>query len=139
LSLPDAATSQWITTTPALVCSVAVATGDALPTVFVSVVIAFAVAIPLAAAPNAVADRGHVATTAPGEPTVPDVRKTRLPDAPISAVTALVAALRAAVECVTAIAKTLWHYCCADHVKCFDITIFAGDGHGKLKLGWLAI
>jgi hypothetical protein len=81
---------------------VAVATGDAFPVAFVSLVIAFAVAVPLDASANASADSGSVATAVPGLPTVPVRRNTRLPDAPIKAVTESVAALRAAVECVTA-------------------------------------
>jgi hypothetical protein len=39
-----------------------------------------------------------VATAVPGEPIVPDRRNLSLPDAPISAVTASVAAFLAAVE-----------------------------------------
>ena len=88
---------------PPLVFSVAVATAEALPVAFVSDVIAFAVAVPDDDAPNAVDESDRVATTVPGEPTVPVRRKASLPDAPISAVTASVAALRAAVEWVTAI------------------------------------
>ena len=61
-----------------------------------------AVAVPVADAPNAVADRGSVATAVPGAPTVPVKRNFRLPDAPMRAVTASVAALRAAVLWVTA-------------------------------------
>lgn len=98
MSLPEPATAQWITTVPPLVCSVAVATGEAFPVAFVSLVMALAVAVPELDAPNAVADRLSVATVVPGEPTVPDVRKASLPLAPIRAVTASVAAFRAAVE-----------------------------------------
>ena len=80
------------------------ATAEALPAALVSDVIAFAVAVPLDDAPNAVALRGNVAAAALGLATVlPVIRNTRLPDAPISVVTASVAAFRAAVECVTAI------------------------------------
>ena len=103
ISLADAATAQCITTVPPEVSNVAVATADALPVAFVSDVIAFAVAVPVAEAPNAVADKGNVATAVPGEPTVPVSRNFKLPDAPISAVTASVAAFLAAVLCVTAI------------------------------------
>ena len=96
MSEPDAPTAQWITTVPPLVSSVAVATGEALPVAFVSLVIAFAVAVPELDAPKAVADSGSVATAVPGEPTVPLKRNLRFPLVPISAVTASVAALRAA-------------------------------------------
>lgn len=98
-----AATAQCITTVPPDVSSVAVATADALPVALVSDVIAFAVAVPLLDAPKAVADSGNVATAVPGAPTVPLKRNLRFPEVPINAVTASVAALRAAVECVTAI------------------------------------
>jgi hypothetical protein len=92
-----AATAQWITTVPPEVSSVAVATGEALPVAFVSDVIAFAVAVPDDDAPNAVADSGNVATAVPGADTVPVSLNLRLPDAPMSAVTASVAAFCAAV------------------------------------------
>ena len=63
-----------------------------------------AVAVPLDEATKAVALNGSVATTLPGTVTVlGEILNTRLPDVPISAVTALVAAFLAAVECVTAI------------------------------------
>jgi hypothetical protein len=108
ISEPLAATAHWITTVPPDVCSVANATGEALPAALASVVMALAVAVPVLAAPNAVALKGSVATTAPGAVTVDGLmRKTKLPLTPISAVTASVAALRAAVECVTAILKFL--------------------------------
>ena len=103
MSEPDAATAQWITTVPPDVCRVAVAIGEALPAAFVSDVMAFAVAVPVEDAPKAVADSGSVATTVPGADTVPVKRNARFPLVLISAVTASVAALRAAVECVTAI------------------------------------
>jgi hypothetical protein len=94
--------------TPPEVWSVAKATGDALPVALVSEVMALAVAVPPDDAPNAVADKGSVATAVPGEPTVDgEMRKTRFPLVLISAVTASVAAFRAAVECVTAIFKLL--------------------------------
>lgn len=102
MSLPEAATAQWITTVPAFVSSVAVATGDALPVALVSLEIALAVAVPELEAPKAVADKLSDATIAPGAPTVPVSRNRKRPEAPISAVTASVAALRAAVLCVTA-------------------------------------
>lgn len=92
-----------MTTVPPEVSRVAVATGEALPVAFVSLVIAFAVAVPPDEAPNAVADRLRVATAVPGAPTVPVSRNFSFPDAPINAVTASVAALRAAVLCVVAI------------------------------------
>ena len=98
ISLPDAATSQWMTTVAPLVSSVAVATGEALPVAFVSLVIEFAVAVPLDEAPNAVADNGSVATAVPGAPTEPVNLNTKLPLVLINAVTASVAASRAAVE-----------------------------------------
>lgn len=80
------------------------ATGDAFPVAFVSLVIALAVAVPLDAAPNAVALRGKVATAVPGDATVDgEMRNTKFPLTPIKLVTASVAALRAAVEWVTAI------------------------------------
>ena len=102
MSLPDAATAQWITTVPPDVSSVAVATGEAFPVAFVSLVIAFDVAVPDEDAPNAVALNDRVAAAVPGAPTVPVKRSFNLPDAPMSAVTASVAALRAAVVWVTA-------------------------------------
>jgi hypothetical protein len=120
MSLPEAATAQWITTVPPDVCNVAVATGDALPVAFVSAVIALAVAVPLEDAPKAVALSDRVATAVPGEPTVPDKRNTNLPEAPIKAVTASVAALRAAVECVTAILFFLLVNYMTNHFDCFN-------------------
>ena len=90
ISLALAATAQWITTVPAEVWSVAVATGEALPVALVSAEMALAVAVPLTAAGNAVALRDNVATTVPGDPTVPDSRNASLPEAPIYAVTALI-------------------------------------------------
>jgi hypothetical protein len=108
MSEPDAATAQWITMVPPEVCSVANATGEALPVALVSLVIALAVAVPLDDAPNAVADSGKVATAVPGDATEDgEMRNTRLPLVLISAVTALVAAFRAAVLWVTAILKLL--------------------------------
>ena len=98
MSDADAATAQWITTVPPEVSNVAVATADALPVALVSEVIALAVAVPEDDAANAVADSGSVATAVPGALTVPDRRNFRFPEVPISAVTASVAALRAAVE-----------------------------------------
>lgn len=64
----------------------------------VSLLIALAVAVPDEDVPNAVALKGSVATAVPGDPIVPVSLKTRLPDVPISAVTASVAAFLAAVE-----------------------------------------
>ena len=97
MSLPDAATAQWITTVPADVSSVAVATAVALPVALVSDVIALAVAVPVADAPKAVALNGHVATAVPGVPTVPVSLNFKFPLAPIKAVTPSVAAFLAAV------------------------------------------
>lgn len=68
---------------------------------------ALAVAVPAEDAAKAVELNVNVATAVPGEPMVPEVRNTSLPLAPISAVTASVAAFRAAVEWVTAILKLL--------------------------------
>lgn len=98
MSDADAATAQWITTVPPDVSRVAVATGEALPVALVSLVIALAVAVPEDEAPKAVAESERVATAVPGDPTVPVRRNFSLPDVPISAVTALVAASLAAVE-----------------------------------------
>jgi hypothetical protein len=97
MSEPDAATAQWITTVPAEVCNVAVATGEALPVALVSEVIALAVAVPVTAAGKAVALSDKRATVVPGALTVPVSRKANLPEVLINAVTASVAALRAAV------------------------------------------
>lgn len=102
MSDPLAATPQWITTVPPLVSSVAVATALALPVALVSLLIAPAVAVPPLLAPKAVAAKLSVATAAPGAPTEPANLNLSMPLAPSSAVTALVAALRAAVLCVTA-------------------------------------
>lgn len=87
---------------PPLVSSVAVATAEALPVALVSLVMALAVAVPLDDAPKAVADSGQVAAAVPGDPMVPLVRNLRLPLDPMRAVTASVAALRAATLWVTA-------------------------------------
>jgi len=101
MSDADAATAQWIISVPPDVCNDALATGEALPVAFVSDVIAFAVATPLDDAPNAVVLSGNVATAVPGDPMVPDSLNTRLPDAPMRAVTASVAAFCADVLWVT--------------------------------------
>lgn len=115
MSEPEAATAQWITTVPADVSSVAVATGDALPVALVSDVIALAVAVPDDESANASALSGNVATAVPGAPTVPDSLNFKLPLAPIKAVTASVAAFRAAVLCVTDIFLFLfWLVNCSD-------------------------
>jgi hypothetical protein len=104
---------------PPEVSSVAVATGEALPVALVSLVIALAVAVPDELAPKAVDDKGNVATAVPGEPTVPDSLNLRLPDVLIKAVTASVAALRAAVLWVTAMIFFLvgfgWDIYITDH------------------------
>src|SRR4051812_34717770 len=97
ISLAAAATAQWITSVPPEVSIEAVATGEALPVAFVSLLIAFAVAVPPEDAANAVAERLSVATAVPGAPIVPVRRNLSLPLAPISAVTASVAAFFAAV------------------------------------------
>jgi hypothetical protein len=132
-----AATEHWSTTVPALVCSVAVATGLALPVALVSLVIALAVAVPVLAAPNAVALNDSVATTVPGAATVPVKRNASLPLAPISAVTASVAAFRAAVEWVTAILQFLQFFFVkvADQFDFLNFArCFASDLHCKPQL-----
>lgn len=110
MSDADAATAQWITTVPAEVCKVAVATGEAFPVALVSLVIALAVAVPVTESPKPSALRLRVATTVPGELTVPVSRKANFPDAPIRAVTASVAAFLAAVVCVTAMVLLLFFW-----------------------------
>lgn len=82
---------------PPEVSSEALATAEALPVAFVSDVMALAVAVPEDDAANAVDESGSVATAVPGEPIEPLRRNLRLPLVLISAVTASVAALRAAV------------------------------------------
>jgi hypothetical protein len=97
-----AATAQCTTTVPPDVSNVAYATGLALPVAFVSLVIAFAVATPVLAAPKAVAEKVSVAAAVPGEVTVEgEIRNFSFPDVLINASTASADALRAAVECVT--------------------------------------
>lgn len=98
MSDPDVPTAQCTTTVPPDVSNVALATGDALPVAEESDVIALAVAVPLEDAPKAVAENVSVATAVPGAPTVPLNLNLSFPDVPISAVTAFVAASRAAVE-----------------------------------------
>ena len=71
MSDADAATAQWMTSVPPDVSSEAVATGEALPVALVSLVIEFAVAVPLLDAANAVALNDKVETAVPGDPTVP--------------------------------------------------------------------
>ena len=96
-----------------------------MPVAFVSLLIALAVAVPLEDEPKAVALSGKVATAVPGDAIVPVNRKTRLPDVPISAVTAFVAASLADVECVTAI------YFSYQFIF-FDFSrLFTGDLNGK--------
>lgn len=135
MSDADAATAHWSTTVPPEVCNVAVATGDALPVALVSDVIVFAVAVPVEEAPKAVDDNGSVATAVPGEVTVPVSRNTKLPLVLIRAVTASVAALRAAVECVTAIIVFLlgfFLYRSADESKSLCFTcLFARYMNGR--------
>jgi hypothetical protein len=132
-----------MTTVPPEVWSVAKATGLALPAALVSLVIALAVAVPLDAAPNAVALRGSVATAVPGAATVDGlIRKTRLPLVLISAVTASVAALRAAVEWVTAILKLLQLVFIekTDKFVLLDLAgVFAFDFNGEAKFTYAAL
>lgn len=72
------------------------------PVALVSLVMALAVAVPVALAPNAVALNAKLATTVLNAPTVePVIKNFKRPDAPINPVTASVAAFRAAVLCVT--------------------------------------
>jgi hypothetical protein len=82
---------------PPDVWSEALATAEALPVALVSLPIAPAVAVPEDDAPKAVAARVKFATIVPGEPIVPDRRNFKCPEAPISAVTASVAAFLADV------------------------------------------
>jgi hypothetical protein len=117
---------------------VAVATAEAFPVALVSEVIALAVAVPDEDAPNAVADRGRVATAVPGAPTVPVSRNLRFPLAPIRAVTASVAALRAAVECVTAIFVSL-HYCTDKFVFFYLTSVFTSYFNSKSKFSNLTL
>jgi hypothetical protein len=140
MSDPDAATAQWITTVPPLVCSVANATGDALPVALVSEVMLLAVAVPLDDAPNAVALKGSVATAVPGEATDEGLmRNTKLPLVPISAVTASVAAFRAAVLWVTAIGQFL-RCDSADQFDFFDLAgVFASDLQRKTQFTRLSL
>lgn len=102
MSEDDAATAQCDTTVPPEVSSVAVATAEALPVAFVSLVIEFAVETPATAAPNGVADSVRVATAVPGEPTVPASRNFSFGDVPRAVVWASATVLRNAVEWVTA-------------------------------------
>jgi hypothetical protein len=135
MSEPEAATAQWITTVPPDVCRVAAATAVAFPVAFVSEVMAFAEAVPPEEAAKPVADKLRVATAVPGAPTEPARRKTNFPLAPISARTASVAALRAAVEWVVAIFYSIWLYVSrADHVTDqLDCLFLAGTGAGNLQ------
>jgi hypothetical protein len=122
-----------MTIVPPDVCSVAVAIGEALPVALVSAVIALAVAVPVDDAPKAVAESDNVATAVPAADTVPDKRNTSLPDAPISAVTASVAALRAAVECVTAMFVFLLFDYVTYHLYYFNFSsIFTFNLDGKI-------
>jgi hypothetical protein len=140
MSLPLAATAQWITTVPPLVCKVANATGEALPVALVSEVMEFAVAVPLDDAPNAVALRGSVAAAVPGEATDDGlIRNTRLPLVPINAVTASVAAFRAAVEWVTAIGQFLRNNF-TDQFDFFDFAgVFSSDLHREAQFAGLSL
>ena len=76
MSEPEAATAQCTMTVPAPVSMVAVATGEALPVALVSLVIEFAVIVPLDDAPNAGLPNDSVATAVPGAPAVPVRRNT---------------------------------------------------------------
>lgn len=105
MSLADAATAQWAMTVPPDVSSVAFATADAFPVAFVSEVIAFAVAVPLDAEPNAVAENVNVAAAVPGDPADPDNRNFNLPGPDTSnlSTSRSQTSLRMAVVCVTLI------------------------------------
>ena len=102
----EAATAQWLTTTPAEVCSVAFATAVALPTAAVSLAMALAVDTPADDAANDVVSVS-VAAAVPGVPTVPARRKTSLGLAPRAVVCALETVSRNAVEWVTAMVVLL--------------------------------
>ena len=78
MSDPEAATAKWTHTVSALVCSVAAATGLALPVALVSLVMLLNVNTPLDTVPQG-SDSVSVATAVPGLDTVPDRRKTSLP------------------------------------------------------------
>jgi hypothetical protein len=69
-------------TVPPAVSSVALATGEALPVAFVSLVMVAAVAVPLDEDPKAVADSVSVDTAVPGDAAVPLRRKTSFPGPP---------------------------------------------------------
>jgi hypothetical protein len=105
---------------------------------FVSLVIALAVAVPVDEAPKAVAENDSVATAVPGVVTVEgEIRNTSLPLAPIRAVTASVAAFRAAVEWVTAICKLLQFSFAEepDQIVLLNFaSLLAGDLHFEMKL-----
>ena len=120
MSDAEAATAQCITNVPPDVCRAALATGEALPAALVSDVIALAVAVPVDDAENAVADKGNVATTAPGAPTVPVNLKVKLPEAPIKAVTALVAASASDINMTNGLTITA-----GDTVTCTSLTYTA--------------
>jgi hypothetical protein len=76
MSDAEAATAQCTTTVPPPVSIVAVATGEALPVAFVSLVMALAVIVPLEATPKAGLLKDSVATAVPGDAAVPVSRKT---------------------------------------------------------------
>ena len=97
MSDAEAATAQCSCTEPALVSSVAAATGEALPVAAVSLVMALAVIVPPDAAPNGVALIVSVATAVPGAETVPDRRNTSFGDVPSAVATAPASVLRSAV------------------------------------------
>ena len=120
MSDADAATAQCITNVPPDVCSAALATAEALPAALVSDVIALAVAVPVDDAAKAVADNGNVATTAPGAATVPVSLKVKLPEAPINAVTAFVAASASDINMTNGLTITA-----GDTVTCTSLTYTA--------------
>ncbi|MBK6790785.1 MAG: hypothetical protein IPG77_25025 [Betaproteobacteria bacterium] len=76
IASPDAATVVCTITVPAPVSSVAVATGEAFPVAFVSLVIVLAVMTPADADPKAGFAMLNVATAVPGLAADPDRRKT---------------------------------------------------------------
>src|SRR5574337_1000723 len=107
MSDPLDPTAQCTQTVPPAVSSVAVANAEALPVALVSLVLLFAVAVPLDAAPNAVALNVRVATAVPGLPAGPVRRNLSFPGPPGSmlSTTRSAMALRIAVGWVTAIAR----------------------------------
>lgn len=102
ISEPLAATAQCTTTVPPPVSSVAVATGDALPVAFVSLVMLENVSTP-AEAPGATGfDMASVATAVPGLAAVPVSRNLSLAVVLRVLVTRSATEVRNADGCVTA-------------------------------------